>query len=147
MELKDQVCSKELSDTLNKLGVEKNSQFWWTNFTGKWELCVFNEFEATVYFMSTDEIISVEVILEAEEKDKALSHYPAYTVAELGETMKGNPFWDVEFYQATWWGYTWLKNDKGERAGVGTKESFDTEANARAKMLIYLIENKLIPAS
>lgn len=62
--------------------------------------------------------------------------YSAFTVAELGELL---PDWNDMLY--------FPKKLKGEWGGlVGTLEVIkaDTEANARAKILIYLIENKLI---
>lgn len=64
-------------------------------------------------------------------------HYSAYTVAELGEILSSYrqgimPSWNANFDHGWYFkghGYTIHEN---------------TEADARAKMLIYLLENNLI---
>ncbi len=73
----------------------------------------------------------------------------AFTVTELGnmlpEYLKDGS--SLNFYTASW-----TSEDNKRTYGVGYDikdnttcyEEADTEANARAKMLIYLLENKLI---
>ncbi len=57
----------------------------------------------------------------------------AFTVAELGDILKDAIFpIDLPYFQDRYWRHDDLE------------ELIDTEANARAKMLIYLLENGLI---
>ena len=121
IQLKKQVCSLDLSKKLVELGVKAEPLFWHVinidlitphDIIQKWQHSNFNE---------------------CEEK------YPAYTVAELGMMLP-------QYYES-------------HKAGVGKTDSntwycgnldfYDgqylaiekTEANARAKMLIELIQN------
>lgn len=119
MNLESQVSNKELSLRLRDLGVKQESNFYWKISTN--ELC----FE--IRTQSMDDWVS------------------AFTVAELGEmlpagiekdysTMKimreiGHSGWIVVY---------------SNRLGILKKERADTEADARAKCLIYLLENGLI---
>ena len=71
-------------------------------------------------------------------------HYSAFTVAELGEMLKCTFHVDqptragmVKMGAGNW--HTWINHpDKKLQSFKGT------EADARAKMLIYLIENNLL---
>lgn len=115
MKLKDQVCSLELAKRLKELGIKQISLcYWWQHDNDCWDLTV------SVYPTSTNNYIS------------------AFTVAELGEmlphminTYKGNREWKWECSYNS-------GNDYHSKSGA------ETEADARAKMLIYLLENKLI---
>lgn len=128
MNIEDQVCSLELSKRLKELGVRQESLFYW------WDGDDIN-----------DEGHSVSRI-EIENNDSAPSNfvvYSAFTVAELGEMLpkeiwhpnKHKPMvcrpanrlchWVVYYDKDTW-----------------TEEN--SEANARARMLIHLIENGLM---
>ena len=119
MKLENQVCSLESAKRLKELSVNKDSLYYWYNCTdhpGEWRI--------------TDIKLNNDL-------DKETS---AYTVAELGEMLPsglvtsgrkykdifmcvyGNPEIDLVF-----------KEEK-------------TEAEARAKMLIYLLENNIIKA-
>lgn len=71
-----------------------------------------------------------------ELKDRA-GFYSAFTVAELGEIIaeKGGTWKE---------GKVWRWNLTNERYANSRNRSADTEANARAKCLIYLIENNLL---
>ncbi len=117
MKLEDQVCSLELAKKLKELGVGQVSSYkWYHMMNGEWYLQK-PEFQGAISGHHGD--------------------YSAFTVAELGEMFpKG------------------IKSEKLE-SGVFlvTHHELDThheykkgktEANARAKMLIYLIENNLI---
>jgi hypothetical protein len=107
----------------------KNSEFvisssaWHDDWTGEWEDC---------------------------HRLREQENYSAYTVAELGEMLpkeiatksgeriflsssKEDEFWVVEYNRTE-------GNEKHHEFG-------DTEAEARAKMLIYLLENNLISNS
>ena len=117
MELKEQVCSLELAKKLKDLEVEQDSLWYW-------------------YAWHNDE--RVDLIF----KDKDIgfgggSSWSAFTVAELGEKLKG---WDkfnnmnhLPLYD---------KQVKKWNSILGDDYLGVTEANARAKMLIYLLENK-----
>lgn len=115
MKLEDQVTSLELSKKLKELGVKQDSLWYW--MTGHEKLV------SKQYF-------GEETMLK---KDLLRS---AFTVAELGEmlpTPAPNDGGDIECVKfedkwvITWPHGTWIE-DK-------------TEANARAKALIWLIEN------
>lgn len=119
MKLEQQVCSLDLARRLKELGVKQESLFNWCKHSGrfgKWHIRLSKGSVAKEYFS-------------------------AYSVAELGEML---PAW-----------YRTGKNIDGEEKwtggfwcgglAMGTKTHFaDTEADARAKMLCYLLENNLI---
>jgi hypothetical protein len=72
--------------------------------------------------------------------------FSAFTVAELGEMLRGGNWQVYKPFLAgddSWmFQYRW-------REGKGSKKKHETitagtEADARAKMLVYLLENKLI---
>lgn len=127
MKLEKQVCSWEPAKLLKELGVKQDSLWYWNIYiTGKEILSQGKQYED-------------ELALDGSYIKYSCS---AYTVAELGEML---PDW-VDFTQKhynstskrTWYrcytkeGMMWVDEDK--------------EADARAKMLIWLIENKLIEA-
>lgn len=129
MNLEDQICSFNLARKLKKLGVKQESLFYWYLGT----------FEPFVDYFECGNI----------HRDYALPEIicSVFTVAELGEMLpriinnKKIYFYssfktrDLD-YVVEYAGY--LDHKLG-------KSGYDkNEANARAKMLIYLIENKLI---
>lgn len=67
----------------------------------------------------------------------APSCYSAFTVAELGEIL---PYWCFSTKQEKG-GYSCMADYPKWNCGW---QNADTEADARAKMLIYLLENKLM---
>lgn len=120
--LEKQVTSLELSMRLKELGVEQDSLWYWGERT----------------FANGMDII---------DKEKANSSAwikicSAFTVAELGEMLPARIKTDYGS-----WNYLLiakLKNPKEWLIGYYHDEiRGDTEANARAKMLIWLIEHKL----
>ena len=117
MKLSEQVCSLELAKKLVKVGILKASAFKWGRGGDR---C---EDEWKIFLLDDDSWSAKEI-------------YNAYTVAELGEIIPSiyMPFKDKE-KKANWL----LINIKTKK-----QEYCKTEANARAKMLIYLKENKLI---
>ena len=124
MELKNQVVSLGLAEQLKKLGVNQDSYFCWHYYKGLKSEAELGEF---IMGMCSGIFIS------------------AFTVAELGEllpiTVKytKNP---VGYkYQAH---YDTLKDDLSGELDYKRSTASNTEADARAKMLIYLLENKLI---
>ena len=117
-----QVANFELSKTLMELMGSKESEFVWhdSELAGKQLLrrSAFS-FNAQTY----------DILI------------PAYTVAELGDLL----LWDrVHFVRSSndsgWLSeYSWGDGD--------FKAVADTEADSRAKLLIHLLESKLIPSS
>ncbi len=114
MKLEQQVVSLELAKKLKELGMKQDSHFWWH-----------------------PDFTLVDIGYDSTNKDRI----SAFTVAELGEMLpdylEPGSYFNFSF-------------DKGGRkydiAYVNTEHAIrgDTEADARAKMLIYLLENKLI---
>lgn len=156
MRLEDQVCSLELAKRLKKLGVKQESYFCYVKvdvpnetYSTQSEAKEWGEFfivsfklEKKVYFEDKNDFEPQRVVsygcgccfwdLEVKE------HYSAFTVAELGEMLP------------LWWD-SGKREDKDyicrvfEKNVTNTHHSFgSSEADARAKMLIYLIENGLI---
>ena len=123
MKLEDQVCSLELSKRLKELGVKQESLFVWRKYQG-W-LC---------------ELKSNDFI-EHGWNGNELHETAAFTVAELGELLKMPNQSISSFHQncSVWTGDSWAIYDRGV---VIVEEK--TEADARAKMLIYLLENNFI---
>lgn len=130
MKLENQVCSLELAKRLKEFGVKQESLFYWHYYMGK-------ESEASVcqsFGMSSGVFNS------------------AFTVAELGEMLpdtikpkgEGIAYFSVEKTDTKsdqiWEVYYEYFTNEGGRIGFNA----NTEANARAKMLVYLLENKLI---
>lgn len=117
MNIESQVCSLELAKKLRELGVKQESYLYWKldPFGGSDEpyLVAYN----SRYMTSAGEIIA-----------------SAFTVAELGEMLPS--------YTKTW---RWHDLDKGGREYWNcesekhhAQENAATEADARAKMLVYL---------
>ena len=123
MNLEQQVCSLELAKKLKELGVKQDSIFDW----------VFG-FDANKgkkdYFLWLMSPYNRENLKWPEQ-------YSAFTVAELGEMLpKGH-----HTYQAD---NGWYVPPFNSIKNWNTQYPCKTEANARAQMLIHLIENKLI---
>jgi hypothetical protein len=115
MKIEQQVVSFELAIKLKELGIKQESLYWY-NKEG--------ELITSGYF-------------HYKEKSTYIS---AFTVAELGDILpKGG--WSQE---STYGGYRVWMFDRDPPHEQKEFTWAETEANARAKMLIYLIENKLI---
>lgn len=111
--LEKQVCSLEISKELKELGVPQDSLWWWVN-----------HWQATSYMWD---------ILPKDEDDKVNKHISAFTCSELGEMF---PEWASSVK---------LPKSHGFRKWVALERSkieveADTEADARGRMLIYLIK-------
>lgn len=119
MKLEEQVISLELAKKLKELGVKQESHFYWVEMY---------EEPAQLFDLSW----ALDPRRLANEQYRNVS---AFTVAELGEML---PF-----------GYYSRRGTRGFTCGTLNNENYGTrrgvtEADARAKMLIYLLENKLI---
>ena len=121
MKLEQQVCSLELAKRLKELGVPQESLFWWMGVRIYPE-SEMEDFEPPPYWGEDD-------------------YCSAFTVAELGEMLP-------EFIHSFKYpdGFVCESNDMEHfPPGKNHLETIaDTEANARATMLIYLLEKKLI---
>ena len=118
MKLETQVSNLELSKKLEELGVEQDSLWYWILGSG-------NE---TDYTLELGNLIRIEGELEK------IDGVSAFTVAELGEMLPNAMTLTRRAVDGQWL----YHNSDGESLYA------DTEANARAKCLIYLIENKVI---
>jgi hypothetical protein len=134
MTLEQQVCSLELAQKLKELGVKQESLFHWSR---------------------GDDHGGLEVRYRQYVSDKdgePVEHCSAFTVAELGQILPerenivtmflGNGSCQIAFQES-------LQLEMGEMqssrwGAAGQCILADTEADARAKMLIYLLENKLL---
>jgi len=135
MKLEQQVTNLELAKKLKKLGVNQESLFYW-------------HLESGHYFVVGDN--------KLEDEDSRYL-FSAFTVAELGEMLpeiiKVDHNRVAQFYCYRLDKERVIQLEAKERPiyegsiveyGFYKEMSADTEANARAKMLIYLLENKLI---
>lgn len=127
MELTKQVVSLELSKKLKELGFEQESLFYWYR----------------------DEDILTKKEATREDLLMYCKPIPAYTVAELGEmlpekvkTPYGNKSFLIfrEVYNETW--DVAYSTDTDDDKNLW--QQAETEADSRAKMLIYLKENDLL---
>jgi len=121
MKLKDQVCSLELAQKLKELGVKQKSLFTWRNNVGWNDQPKEDEWIVTMQsFPGFPEIC-------------------AFTVAELGEMLPAHL--QIDKYQNSkfLWSVSW-----SDMRNESHSEKADTEAAARAKMLIHLIEKGIV---
>lgn len=114
--LEKQVCSRELAEKLNEYGVPQESYFQWLNG-----------------ILTTYDIREV-ARFENNAHSTKNTFYSAFTVAELGEML---PHFAHSWNTGTEWIASWKPT--GHPSFIAT-----SEADARAKMLLYLLQNKLI---
>ena len=138
MPLEKQVCSLELAKKLKELGVEQDSLFWWDDHSE----------------LGMGEIVSFD------EPDNPICS--AFTVAELGEMLprefdylaSTTEHSGYEGRRSVWltigrtiiddgWYVLYSDPHPANKVPVYSTHS-TTETDARAKMLIYLIENNLV---
>jgi len=134
MKLEDQVCSLELAIKLKSLGVEQSSLWYWVK--DSW----LKEFKL-IYTKSGD-ILPITIYDE---------EYSAFTVAELGgglpkaidvrDITKLCGLYELEITK-DWTGNWFVRY--ATRDYLYWQCAGSTEANARALMRIYLIENGLV---
>lgn len=140
MNLKDQVCSLELAKKLKELGVKQKSLWWWVD--GKVEKDKKSEREWKAEYDCPDINSTCRQDCSKCKYSSIINHevYSAFTVAELGEMVS---LWlGVYTVKEHWsdnklWWNCYIPNYNQPLLA-------STEANARAKMLIYLIEKKLL---
>lgn len=121
MTLEKQVCNLDLAKRLKELGVKQESLFWWhESRTNRSEKTGFESLKTGKFYLH-----------------QSKGDYSAFTVAELGEMLPDKyrsfrasaGYWECRFT---------------DEQGYETSSGGDTEADARAKMLIYLLENKFV---
>ena len=123
MKLEQQVCSLELAKRLKELGVKQESLFGYTDYG------------SLVSYILTDYVPEPR-------------YYAAFTVAELGEMMP--LVWmqtkSIGRYRILWWKESPEKiySETHRLLKCDCEILNESEANARAEMIIYLLENKLI---
>jgi len=136
MKREEQVCSLELAKRIKELGVKQSSAFYWT--------------------VPKNDASDIRAYLEAHAVEQnwlegMINKISAFTVAELGEMLPAN-LWNGKGDKVRW-----LSIDENEDGEWNIEYAYEcrgvydesvqtapTEADARAKMLIYLLENKLI---
>ena|SRR6185312_1852782 len=142
MKLENQVVSLDLAKRLKELGVDEDSLFYWVLGQNTWQ-----------YFISQSNQQNVANVPDFEMEECPV-WFSAYTVAELGEMLSetlGAPHEGIKQYDVEQYKYA-----SGEQYQLQVSDYVNTaphllftakansEADARAKMLIYLLENKLI---
>lgn len=147
MKLEYQVCSLELAKKLKELGVKQDSLFYWVvdNTHDVIKICFKNE---DLYQISDDvKYAYIYTRVMADEHVNVKEIYSAFTVAEIGEMLPvflegengiSSIFVD-RYYDAHGKNACWFIQYFNDIRVYNTNE-----ADARAKMLIYLIENGLI---
>jgi hypothetical protein len=130
MELKKQVCSLELAKKLKELGVKQDSHFYWWFFKRK-------DKNMTKFELITNK----DNVWKKDDE-----YYSAYTVAELGALLpKIVVQKSLDNTQEPYEFDTYCLGDEWICSyGFDLNIPGNTEANSRSKMLIYLLENKLI---
>ena len=120
-------CNLELAKRLKELGVKQESEWYWVNFNDGKGFSL--RYRDCLY----------------EIKHNNWEHYSAFTVGELGEMLPEEIIIENNTF------IMYQSKHKGKYAiwycsGLVYEPTFEDEleANARAKMLVYLLENKLI---
>lgn len=122
MKLEDQVCSLELSEKLKELGVKQESLFWYTCFKNG----------------------TTDIHFQYDRKHIPPAHYSAFTVAELSEMMPATLIIYKKFKEHWECVYEPIGISFMEYEPIRIGFTGKNEADVRAKMLIYAIENDLI---
>lgn len=117
-------CDLEYAIKLRDLGCKQDSIWWWVEK----ELYIK---QGSVLWLANDKGYPESGKRFEHYKDKS---YSAYTCAELGELILNYYQTDMPYY-VNCLGWEFMKDN-------GSLENAEYEADCRAKMLIYLIENK-----
>lgn len=117
--IEKQVVSKELSERLKALGVVQESYFHWVG-DSLWDSTMGSDYETPSTPLRDDWV-------------------SAFTVAELGEMLPGSIVSLKDGFSDFKWRCERIGGDGYVSASGG-----DSEADSRARMLIYLVENKVV---
>jgi len=144
-----QLSNLKLSKHIKELGVKQESLFYWSKVYQRYRNGNVDEDSGSFALMKEDDYFITldgnlyEYTCGSELK---LESYSAFTVAELGELLK-----DKDEYKYFLWGYHLPKRDcfdlvlqTAGREKILWDTRAITEADARAKMLIHLIEEGLV---
>lgn len=134
MTLEQQVVSLELAKRLKELGVKQESLFFWCNFGKDDWRGPYSDIDGTCFrYPNTPGSYDFT-------RKECSDYCSAFTSAELGEML---PSLDCRSYRVI--PKEWIC-EYGRYLAVAfdTESKAQTEVDARAKMLIYLLENKLI---
>lgn len=129
MIIEDQVCSLEFAKRLKELGIKQDSLFFWIK-----------EEKPYIWYNSNNYPIHIEKF-----------YYSAFTCSELGEilpailysnkeSLPDAVFETLKNEQNRWLASYFIKHSTPPKIAIID----DTEVDARAKMLIHLLENGLI---
>ena len=127
--LEDQVVPLAEAKILKELGFKQDSGFWWVN-----------------HYDAVEDQKVWTLFYGRDDGDQANAHISAYTVAEMGEILSTeiivkNCVWRFAYFKnANYneWSFA-LESENRREVGFIGSESF-----IRSKMLIYLVQNKLI---
>ena len=153
LNLENQVCSLELAKKLKSLNVKQESLFWWSDW--------YKEGSYSVGYQSLPQKIR-KTEADGSFLDRITDRISAFTCAELGEMLpwtfiakRTSKFPEAEMFLmmskddsmgqksfSIW--YEGMYDDGEEFKWESIIEQ--NEAEARGKMLIYLIENGLCPS-
>jgi hypothetical protein len=147
MELEDQVTSLELSKRLKELGVKQESLFWWVVLDVKHPL--YEVHRETRRPEDLQKLLSGTIIRGRDAYEKVFGefiHYSAFTVAELGEMLHKRFNEWAQGWSDSGCFYHFQFGFRGAGSmipGIGKTFGADTdkEADARAELLIHLLEN------
>jgi len=135
--MNNHLTSLELSKKLKELGVKQDSEFYWID--GE--------------LLTQKEIVLIQLRIKAYPKANKIYIYSAFLSSELGDELPEflpgpNGDWGgwslVISKHSDMNGYTeWSIGYQKGAAQLKLEKIADTEADARAEMLVYLIENNL----
>jgi hypothetical protein len=140
----DFVCTKEQSKRLKELGITQPSLFWHTQDKVPTNPNLH-------YFDWPQQSMSWEIYLGRRSEistSRVFEEYPAYTSEELGNLLPRTVRINYESYRLTckkyngWWCVDYVTK-RNESLPTPFVFNYKNEAQERASMLIYLLENKL----
>ena len=160
MKIEKQVCTRDQARKLSELGVKGEPMIYWVDFEGFDEsghmLCrpaskiELESKEGFSWMIVGDVPENLLPSVEEEACGACGNIYPAFSTAELGELLiigDDDHFCDGHYndHLGCWETMLHKRDEEAETSFilVNTEEG-DTEAEARAEMLIYLIENKIL---
>lgn len=129
MKLENQITSLELSRQLKEAGVETDTHFYWCEFT---------------YYNDERELITDWVLKDKKQQIKEVGLcFSAFTCSELGELL---PISHLVFTRTVGRHKIIIRNIGKYKLQQKSGIYFfaDTEVECRGKMLLYLVQNKLI---
>ncbi len=144
MKLEDQVTSLELSKRLKELGVSQNAYWtWYTNSDSAY--LIHNEPGFRGFEEKSFDAFTVAELGEMLPKIYASEYHLCFSLLGGIESVGNEILWfcgyrkiiSMETENAIYGDYLEVKRRVAHSGDV-------TEANARAKMLVYLLENKLV---